>query len=206
MELTKRRKYYSIKLFLVFLFIFILIGCTQKSNQHSKSLIGNQIDKTVQKPKESVKSNFLIYENPSDGIKIKYPADWVKDDVLGEISYFFHPKNKINEDYPNEGVIITPGVFENPIPLDEYAKRTLELQTEEFPDTTVIESSKTTLAGSPAKNLIIAYKDGNFNVKAMYVWTIKNNKMYMIAYTAEQDRYNTLLETAQEMINSFEIS
>jgi len=37
------------------------------------------------------------------------------------------------------------------------------------------------------------------------VWTIKDNKAYVITYTAETSQYSDYLKTAQKMINSFEI-
>jgi len=40
----------------------------------------------------------------------------------------------------------------------------------------------------------------------MQVWTVKNDKAYVISYTAEATEYSAVLATVQEMIESFEIT
>lgn len=188
---------------IAFLAVSSLIGCGQ-DNLSNKPITDNyQKADNSNMTKKSTGSNFLIYDNPSERIKIKYPSDWMEEDIMG-IGFFFHPRN--NQDlYSAEGVMITPGVFDNPITLEEYSKKTMEIYKNDFPDMIVVDSSKTMIAGSPAKKLIVSYKDENHDVETMFIWTIKNDKMYMVAYSAEQKRYSILLETAEEMINSFEI-
>lgn len=128
--------------------------------------------------------------------------------MLGGISYFFHPKDRDDTNsYYAEGVMVTPGTFDDQqITLDQYTEHQMEIYKNEFPGWIIIDSSKATLVGSPAHKLIVTYKDGDFNVKSMFFWTIKNNKPYIIAYSAEENKYTDLLGIAQEMINSFEIT
>lgn len=47
--------------------------------------------------------------------------------------------------------------------------------------------------------------EGNDGKKRMEVWMIKNKNIYIITYTAEEDKYNKFLEKAEKIISSFEI-
>jgi hypothetical protein len=42
-------------------------------------------------------------------------------------------------------------------------------------------------------------------LKTMQVWTIKDDKVYIITYTAEEEDFQNDLQFAQRMIESFEI-
>ena len=198
------------------LLIVMLIVISSCSTPKPKGIVSSPTTKTKEPiPIQSSEPHlsettkkFLTYDNPSDGIKIKYPMDWVQEDILGGISYYFYPQNRDDTNsYYAEGLMVTPGVFDDPqLTLDQYTEKTIEIYKNDNPEWVIIDSSKATLSGSQAHKFIVTYKDEEFNVKSMFIWTIRNNKPYIISYTAEQDRYETLLGTAQEMINSFEIA
>ena len=209
----RKTNFYTGFLILLIVAIIIIEGCTPTKQKEVASLPNTKTKESMpiqhSEPGASeTTKKFLTYSNPSDGIKIKYPVDWVKEDLLGGISYYFHPQNRDDTNsYYAEGLMITLGIFDDSqLTLEEYTKKTIDIYKSDNPDWVIIDSSKATLAGSPAHKFVVTYKDGDFNVKSMFIWTIKNGKPYIIAYTAEQDKYVALLRTAQEMINSLKIT
>ncbi len=57
-----------------------------------------------------------------------------------------------------------------------------------------------------ANKLIFTAQEGNIKLTYLQVWTIKNNQVYVITYAAETDDYQKFVDTAEKMINSFEIN
>lgn len=69
------------------------------------------------------------------------------------------------------------------------------------------ESTTITVAGgNPAHKMVYTnVEENNIQTKTMQVLTIKNDKIYLITYTAEQRKYDSYLPTIQKMIDSFRI-
>ena len=63
-----------------------------------------------------------------------------------------------------------------------------------------------TLAGSPAYQIGFDYSYLDNNKKATEIWTVKDNKVYIINYVANEKVYDTTLPLVQKMIESFEIT
>jgi hypothetical protein len=63
-----------------------------------------------------------------------------------------------------------------------------------------------TLAGNPAYQIVLDYTYLNNNKKATEFWTVKDDRVYIINYVANEDVYDTYLPAVEKMINSFEIT
>ncbi len=142
-------------------------------------------------PKLITPSNSLLpYDNSAYGISIKYPKTWKlepkQDPITGSIATFVSPE-KGNSAISLENVSLTHDIKAS------------------NQDAVIVEEGKTNLANRPAYQIVYTKKDGGSTLKRLQVWTVKNNKAYVITYTADSDKYSKYLENAQEMINSFEI-
>ena len=71
-------------------------------------------------------------------------------------------------------------------------------------DFDLIDSRNTNLAGIPANSIIYTGIEGQNNLKWLYIIAIKENKLYILVFIAEVDKYNDYIGTFQEMIDSFE--
>ncbi|HEY9386263.1 MAG TPA: hypothetical protein VIP70_04440 [Nitrososphaeraceae archaeon] len=67
----------------------------------------------------------------------------------------------------------------------------------------LLDSSTTMLAGLRAYRSIFTNIEG---LKIMQLWTIKEDKVYTITYTAEEENFENDLQTAQRMVDSFQIT
>jgi hypothetical protein len=61
-----------------------------------------------------------------------------------------------------------------------------------------------TLAGSSAYQIALDYTYLDDNKKATEIWTIKDNRVYIINYVANEDVYDRYVPVVQSMIDSFE--
>jgi serine/threonine-protein kinase len=151
---------------------------------------------------------FIPYENSNYSIKIKYPVKWQQQRkeiyVAGvtEVVTFISPKQSDTDKF-QEKVNIDIEEFSGT--LADSKKLFIDEIKNTLPDAQIINTSSTTLAFKPANQIIYTGQDGESHLKNLQVWTLKGNKAYVITYTAAIDDYDKFINTANEMINSFEI-
>jgi hypothetical protein len=157
--------------------------------------------------------DFLTYENTTYGIRIQYPAVWQKgesnqtsqDNVINTIVAFRAPKDRISDTIA-ENVII--GVENLPpeenISLAAYSTLQIADLTQFSTDFDLEQSTPIVLAGSPAQKIVFSETVQQIPIKTMQVWTIKDNKAYIITFAGEAAKYSDYLPTIQKMIDSFE--
>ena len=148
---------------------------------------------------QTAELNFVPYSNPTFGIRTEYPADW------GRLDLSFLLNNSADIDfYPLDD---TSGAQAVKIQVD-----TLPLQNMTLDDYTniqinstekqLLDSNTTVLANLSAHEIVFT----NLGIKTMQVWTIKDDKVYTITYTAEEEDFQNDLQVAKMMIESFEIA
>jgi hypothetical protein len=140
----------------------------------------------------------IIYDNPTFGIRIQYPSDWGRLDLSflqHSADIDFYPLNDTSL-AKNLKVQVKNLPFHN-MTLEEYTNSQINLLEENL-----LESSAATLAGIPGYKIVFTNIEG---LKTMQVWTIKDDKAYIITYVAQEEDYEKELQIAQKMIDSFEI-
>ena len=159
----------------------------------------------------SSSSSLLSYENPTYGIKIQYPSNWMASTnqlpTYNSIIGFYSPLESLSDVLPVEFALSITTYATN-ISLDEYTKITrtaLEQQGME-----ISESSATTLAGNPAHKITFSPGDqiaqnSPVEFKFMQIFTIIGNKVYSLSYNAEASKFSTHLNTIQQMLDSVKI-
>ncbi len=158
------------------------------------------------KPRKEIVLN-REYENYADEIKIKYPENWVRQDIENaitqEVVTFISPKQS-NTDKFTENVTIRVENLVKPLTLEEYTNLLIKEIKNNQPDAK-IEQTSTTLANKPANQLVSTITDGRNHLKTLQVFTLKVDKAYVIIYTAKIDNYDKYIHTAESMIKSFDI-
>lgn len=153
-------------------------------------------------------TDFLIYENSVDGIEMKYPKNWIlqdiKDTFTGEVANFLSPPKSGSNTFQAE-LNVEIQTLKQPISLAEYTNSKVNEITQFLTNAKIHESHSNTLANYPGHAVVYTGKQEQYSVKRMAVWTLKNNKAYIITYTAEESQYDEFLNTAQAMINSLKI-
>ena len=180
-------------LVLLFGFLIILITSllsTSLTNQHQTI--------TIAQTNDDNNNTFKLYENPTYGIQIQYPSDW------GRLDLSFLQDSADIDFYPLSDTSLAKNLkiqvknlpFHN-MTLEEYTNTQIN-PTEEI----LLESNTTTLADIPGYKIVFANIAG---LKTMQVWTIKDDKAYIITYVAKEEDYENDLQNVQKMIDSFEI-
>ena len=149
---------------------------------------------------------FLIYQNPTDGIKMKYPKTWIKQEIgtFGDVAKFLSPIKSGSNTF-QALVTIEIENLKKPILLAEYTNSKVTEITQYLTNARIHDSRSTTLANLPAHEVVYSGKQEQYSVKRRAVWLLKNHRAYIITYTADESQYDDFLKTAQEMINSLEI-
>ena len=177
----------------------------------SMSLYVQPNEAMAQTPEQSKNSsNFLTYENLSFGIKILYPANWNKQENISSSSnnstlsdiVAFSPPLKNSSNIIGKLAIKVDNISDiKPTTLANYADAIISDLKQDFR----VTESNTTLAGNPAYKVVYTGLEESVDLQAMLVLAIKGDRVYMISYTAEPEKYSYYLPTVQKMIDSFEI-
>ncbi len=161
-----------------------------------------------QKQYSSTDTKFSIYENPSYSIRIKYPQSWniqqIGDPFTGDVVKFW-PRTIGSIKKTRAEVNINVETLKEPTSLVEYTNLSVNEIVQFLTNARIHDSHPTKLSNLPAHEVIYSGKEEGYNIKRMAIWTLKNNQVYIITYTAEESEYEQYLEIAETMINSLAI-
>ncbi len=94
--------------------------------------------------------------------------------------------------------------------LNEYHELTLSQIEQALGDSNIENERDINISGYPAKQLIYHMPQhiGNGNyiaLKIKQVYLIKNNNAYLITYTAKKESFDTFLNSANEVLETFKV-
>jgi PsbP len=157
-------------------------------------------------------SSFLHYENPILGIKLRYPSDWEKEEILDKGSIVFATSlMKSNDDPPRYRDVVTVTTKNNlqNFSLDEHVDRYVSNEIKNDSNSKIIyEDNKFLLGKKPAHVLVYTTKEDNDNNRELVIMTlvtIINNRIYSVEYRSDKGTFSENLPAVQEMIDSIEI-
>jgi hypothetical protein len=218
---------FSTALFTLFLVLILLSPNLVFSTPSNNN---NSLQNTTTISKEQ--SNKLKpYTNSTHGIKIQYPSDWKLVErgdngyhMLNVIVEFLQPSqnNYYNpnisashnslrlsvQDYSafqdkqnNNSNNMTGNQLQN---IGNHRIGSIGITCPGFDLRSYIRNA--TLAGSPAYQISFEYSYLDHNKKSTEIWTIKDNKVYIIDYVANEKVYDITLPVVRKMIESFKIT
>jgi len=140
--------------------------------------------------------NYLVYEDPSSGVRIKYPSNWNVLEQLGNIS-----GNNILVDFYHTGINGTLGYSENANiivssphnmnsdSLDKFTNSTIRILARNLNNFTLHDSAPTIVSGLPAHRITYTIAGNQSEIKQTQAWTVKDNKWIVVSYSAEPSAY-----------------
>ena len=186
--------------FLIILFsLLLVIGCTPEEYPVKKSP-ELQIQSQFKLPED-----FLVYNNY--GVKIGYPTKWTKTDNPYEkvIVVFLSPLENSADKFSENVNIVVEDVSFYYSNLDEYEDYTIKNMPKFVKDFKLLSSSRVTIDSLPASEMVFSSNQQGIDLKQLQITIIKDNKAYILTYSAELDSYSQYIEEANNMINSLEI-
>jgi hypothetical protein len=161
-------------------------------------------------PGASLTPDFLSYENSTYAVKMQYPNNWTvqggnTSDTLTDVATFLSPTD--SDGYYAAITIYTDDISGRSLTLSKYLDESINLYKTFAGFKFIASNTDKILAGYPAYGLQISYQDpieGSQRVREL--GAIKGDQVYSIAYIANTTIFSSYLPTAQNMINSFEIS
>ncbi len=152
----------------------------------------------------------LTYENPDFGIKMQYPANWIKleDNLLLHTLAAFQLIQENVYDFTNTTLAeLDLRVYTAP-QNETYAKLNIsQINTRGQMVISHYKNDTTTLGGLPAIK-IVNYFFGDVTQKEMQVWTFipSKNVLVELLYIAQPSKYSLYLPVVEKMIDSVEIT
>ena len=184
---------------LCFLFIMGMTSLTVSQMQSVKaSSDDNTLEGTNVIPSTQQQVPFPRYENPTLGISVQHPSDWL---LVGESD------DKLNFKKDVATVEIDVDDLDPSDTLSDYANERVDDLREDRDDFELIEFEPVTISnGQPAQKAVYSFtgEDGEA-INVIRIWSVYQDKLYSIAYIADSNQYGQYLPIAQQMIDSFEI-
>jgi eukaryotic-like serine/threonine-protein kinase len=162
--------------------------------------------------------NFTSYDNSMLGIRMQYPSGWqnAENDLGGIfITKFISPPEDESDVFGDNINIAVENLPSNTTDVFQYTNVSIGLVSRSIPGFDLILSSNSAnVSGLPAVEKVFTAKqaalDKNLtavavDLKMMQLYTLKNDRGYVITYRAEISNYDKYLPTVQKMISSFQI-
>ena len=210
-------KFYSIIWSVLAVALILLSGCSTPSGQKNVSeglfnytSASSQYKSIVIAASTTIPSSgasgYITYENSNYKIKMTYPRYLNKqEDISGETVFFLSSQNSTTDAFPANLNIIVQNISSQPMSLEEFTNLSIAQISEMVPDYAISDSRKATLAKEDAYLLSYTGTQSLLKLKWMSVYTIKNDTLYLITYTAGADKFLNYLPTVNKMLDSFEI-
>ena len=133
-------------------------------------------------------------------IKLKYPECWPQDATPNALDdklvTFIHPRKH------SRLIISSFPYLETLDQLQNFQEQDI---TDNLTDGKVTKRDTYFFSGKQGRKIIATGRNGDEKIKNMYVMTLKENKAYVIIYSAEENEYDKFLNTVEMIIQSIEI-
>ena len=158
----------------------------------------------IQSQNSEPEVEFSLYENSTQGFQVDYPESWSKqnrDDFFATGVVFFAPLENDGDQF-KERVSVLVENLSGEVSLAEYTDESLA-EIKKLSDPNVGEAQAVNLGEDEGREVIYAGEENGTPVRRMQAWSVKNNKAYVITYTAKPDSYDIYLPEVKKMIESF---
>lgn len=141
--------------------------------------------------------------------EISYPASWIKQQK-GTANFFLSPKENEKDLFQENVNIMIQDLSNQPMTLEDYTNLTKQQVKQAFGSSSIVSIKDLTFAGQQAKKMVYnmpknPMQGRSQNLKLCQIWFIKENKAYLLTYTAESSEYESYLGTAKEIFDSFKL-
>ncbi len=154
--------------------------------------------------------NFDNYVNNEYEFTVKYPQDWLvkelNDPITGAIVVFNSPIEEYSDIFSEKVYITIERLSTDITNLEQYTQIVLErIEQAEGSNVKVYDEFETTIDSSAARTVIYSRQEDGLDLKQMETFTVRNGRAYIAIYTAQTAEFSEFSNTAQKIIDSWEI-
>jgi eukaryotic-like serine/threonine-protein kinase len=146
-----------------------------------------------------------VYKNKALGYQLEYPADFTVKTIGSATVFSSMAEDRAFAFSPSVNVVAVD-LGEAPADLAEFYKQSKDALERSLVTVKFLEDKKEKLAGISAYRLVYVSRQKKADFKFMQVMCIRNNRAYVVTYTALQEQYDKFLKTAQAIIKSFQLT
>jgi hypothetical protein len=205
MNNTRKFLYILVPLFALIIGFIFITGCAQDlpgSSFGSSDLVSDTSD-AVTMP---LSSGLLTYENAAYKFRIGYPQNWQAREAdpnnMGLVYGMLPPEENANN--PLNYLVVQVEALPAGAALAQYTQELDQTMRQSNANLQILSTKATTLGGNPANELVISSQENYNKLKVLKVYSIKEGNAYIITYNILEENYDYYLETAREVIGSFE--
>ena len=171
------------------------------------------VDKNANKPSDqnqqtttpTPESKPKTYQDEASGITLEYPADWsLRENTTNDfLAVFSSPKEGSSDNYTEALGIRVVDISSRPsVTLQEIADLWENQTKEATPSLVVTDRTASTLADVDAKEIVYDFKDDKGNGRGMARIALKNNKAYILQFSAAEKDYERYLLIIKTILSS----
>ena len=144
-----------------------------------------------------------VYRNKAFGYQLEYPADFAVK-TIGSATVFSSVSEDRTFSFSPSVNVVAVNLGEAPADLNGFYKQSKDALERSLGTVKFIEDKKDKLAGADAYRLVYVSRQKKADFKFMQIMCIRNNRAYVLTYTALQEQYDKMAKTAQAVIKSFQ--
>lgn len=197
---------FSSKLWLIAIVIFMIVitGIIVLEQKRIAIQPENKINSS--KISDNAAQSWQLYEETTEGIRIKYPQNWqlqkIQDGFSGEVARFIRTQEN---NLTQQRLSLNVETLQQPITLEAYKNSVIKQIKHSNEQVNFIENKRTILDNREGYLIVYTYKEGVSTFQKMEVGVLNWQKVYILIYQAEMNQYQNFLPISKAMINSFEI-
>jgi len=146
-----------------------------------------------------------VYKNKNFGYQLEYPSDFTIK-TIGSATVFSSKIEDRTFAFSPSVNVVAINLGAAPADLDIFYKQSKDALERSLGMVKFLEDKKEKLAGADAYRLVYTSRQKKADFKFLQVMCIRNNRAYVVTYTALEEQYNKMLKTAQAIIKSFQIT
>ena len=145
---------------------------------------------------------YARFRDPS-GVSLEHPRSWTVEPSSSDapLHLLLDPPSGVPF---RRNVNILAQTSARPVTLSEYTELSVR-QIRELPGSTITDSRPTTLAGLPAHRVTYRADFGSGEQQVLSVWTMRNNRIWLVTYSADPARYSSALPEVERLFGTIQL-
>jgi eukaryotic-like serine/threonine-protein kinase len=146
-----------------------------------------------------------VYTNTVYGYQLEYPPDFAVKIVGSATVFSSRVEDKTFAFSPSINVVAVD-LAGSPADLDKFYQQSRDALERSLGSVKFLEDKAEKFAGVSARKLVYVSRQKKADFKFQQILCIRNNRAYVLTYTALQEQFDKTAKTAQAMIQSFQFT